>query len=184
MPVVFYFFRKIKFNWLGFIIVYILSFSFYTYFKFHLNKPLIAKQMPGMLTYFGTGIFIFLYFSEIMKHKIKLLFLCSALSFVSYIYSFYFLFPISFGFTVILSAYTFSSLNNFGKHGDFTYGLYIFHFPLIQLFRSLNLFERFNPYLVAIVVVLVSILFAILSWFFIEKRFISRFNDKALKNAH
>ncbi|BCY27715.1 acyltransferase family protein [Flavobacterium okayamense] len=184
LPVIFYFFKKFKSKWIGFIIVYIVSYCFYSYFKFYLDKPLIAKQMPGVLTYFGTGVFIFLYFPEIIKHKIKFLLLCSTLSVVSYIYSFYFLFPVSFGFTVILSAYTFSSLNNFGKYGDFTYGLYIFHFPLIQLFRSLNLFERFNPYLVAIVVVLMSILFAILSWFFIEKRFISRFNDKTLKNAH
>nr|WP_152378461.1 acyltransferase [Flavobacterium haoranii] len=184
LPIIFYFFKKIKYNWIGFIIVYVLSFSFYVYFKFYLDKPIIAKQMPGMLTYFGTGVFIFLYFSKIMKHKVKLLILCSVVSLISYINSFYFLFPISFGFVVILSAYTFSSLNYFGKYGDFTYGLYIFHFPLIQLFKSLKLFEKYNSFLIAFILVLLSVLFAILSWFLIEKRFISRYNDKVLEDAN
>lgn len=184
LPLLFYFINKTKRKWIVLFLVYLFSFVFYVGFKFYLNKPLIAKQMPGMLTYFGTGVFMFLYFSKIMKYKLKLLLLCSLLAYISYVYSWYFLFPISFGFTVILSAYTFSSLNNFGKYGDFTYGLYIFHFPLIQLFRSLNFFERFNPYLISIVLILLSILFAVLSWVFIEKRFISRFNDKALKDAN
>ena len=184
LPIIFYFFKKIKYNWIGFIIVYVLSFSFYVYFKFYLDKPIIAKQMPGMLTYFGTGVFIFLYFSKIMKHKVKLMILCSVVSLISYINSFYFLFPISFGFVVILSAYTFSSLNYFGKYGDFTYGLYIFHFPLIQLFKSLKLFEKYNSFLIAFILVLLSVLFAILSWFLIEKRFISRYNDKVLEDAN
>ena len=83
-------------------------------------------------------------------------------------------YPAAFGSIIIILAYNLPILNNFGKYGDFTYGLYIYHFPIIQLFRQYNLFERYNPILMAFFVILITLLFAIFSWFFIEKRFLDR----------
>jgi peptidoglycan/LPS O-acetylase OafA/YrhL len=82
---------------------------------------------------------------------------------------------------VIIAAYSLPFLNNFGKYGDFTYGLYIYHFPIIQLFRQYNLFEKYGPILMAFSVILITLFFAVLSWFFIEKRFLDRFKKNDTK---
>jgi peptidoglycan/LPS O-acetylase OafA/YrhL len=82
---------------------------------------------------------------------------------------------------VIIAAYSLPFLNNFGKYGDFTYGLYIYHFPIIQLFRQYDLFEKYNPILMAFSMILITLFFAVLSWFFIEKRFLDRFKKNDVK---
>jgi peptidoglycan/LPS O-acetylase OafA/YrhL len=141
------------------------------------NQYVLAKQLPGYLAYFVTGIFVFLNFEFIMLHKIKFFFL-SVFLLAAYYFSvpqmnlFY---PAAFGFIIIIAAYNLKWFNNFGKYGDFTYGLYIYHFPIIQLFRQYDLFEKYNPYLMTIVVILIAMIFAVLSWFIVEKRFLDRF---------
>ena len=93
-------------------------------------------------------------------------------------------YPAALGLIVIISAYSLPFFNNFGKYGDFTYGLYIFHFPVIQLFRHYNLFEQYNPYFMGVLIVLLSFSLAIFSWFVIEKRFLDRYKlrNNASKN--
>ena len=90
-------------------------------------------------------------------------------------------YPAAFGTMVIISAYSLPFLNNFGKYGDFTYGLYIYHFPIIQLFRQYNLFEKYNPIVMAFIVILITCFFAVFSWFLIEKRFLDRYKNKDAK---
>jgi peptidoglycan/LPS O-acetylase OafA/YrhL len=68
-------------------------------------------------------------------------------------------YPAALGLLVIIAAYSLPFLNNFGKYGDFTYGLYIYHFPIIQLFRQYDLFEKYNPILMAIAVILITLFF-------------------------
>jgi len=178
LPLIFYIIRKTKKTFLVLISLYVLS-LLYWFVMDYFNKPVLAKQLPGYLSYFVSGIFIFLNFEFIMLHKIKL-FILSILFLVAYYFSvpqtnlFY---PAAFGTIVIIFAYNFKWFNNFGKYGDFTYGLYIYHFPVIQLFRQYNLFEKYNPFIIALAVILVSLLFAVLSWFIVEKRFLERFKE-------
>lgn len=178
LPLLFFMIKKVRKPGLLLLAVYVFSFAFFTFFTFYLNKPIIAKQLPGMLTYFSTGIFLFLYFKQVLKYRILLWGTSIILATISYFYNISFLFPLAFGFAIILSAYSLPFLNNFGKNGDFTYGLYIFHFPIIQVFRSYNLFEKYNVYTMALLVIIISILCALFSWFFIEKRFISRYSKQ------
>jgi peptidoglycan/LPS O-acetylase OafA/YrhL len=91
-------------------------------------------------------------------------------------------YPAAFGSIVIIAAYNLPFLNNFGKYGDFTYGLYIFHFPIIQLFKQYNFFEKYNPYLMSLVIIVLTLLLAIFSWFLIEKKFLDRYK-KIQKHA-
>lgn len=71
-------------------------------------------------------------------------------------------------------AYSMKYLNRFGKHGDFTYGIYIFHLPLIQLFVSLKLFTNYNPVLVSLALITLILTLAIFSWNYIELPFLSK----------
>ncbi|RZJ56218.1 MAG: acyltransferase [Flavobacterium sp.] len=176
LPVIFFAIRKTKKSFLILITLYVLSLLYWFVMNYE-NQYVLAKQLPGYLAYFVTGIFVFLNFEFIMLHKIKFFFL-SVFLLAAYYFSvpqmnlFY---PAAFGFIIIIAAYNLKWFNNFGKYGDFTYGLYIYHFPIIQLFRQYDLFEKYNPYLMTIVVILIAMVFAVLSWFIVEKRFLDRF---------
>ncbi|MES2348554.1 MAG: hypothetical protein V4641_13415, partial [Pseudomonadota bacterium] len=71
-------------------------------------------------------------------------------------------------YLLIKAIYLRSPLNNFGKYGDFSYGIYIFAFPIQQLLvyylPGISWAEN------CILSFPITLLFAILSWHFIEKR--------------
>lgn len=60
-------------------------------------------------------------------------------------------------------------LNNFGKHGDFSYGMYIYAFPIQQLLVFLSS-NQISILLLVIFSIISTIPFAIASWHFIEKK--------------
>lgn len=174
LPFLFFFIKKSNKPVLILIIVYVFSILYFYFFKSYLDKPLIAKQLPGVLSYFVTGIFLYLYFNIVTTYRKQLLLLSTVVFIFSIKFSINFLYPISFGFIIIILAYSLPLFNNFGKYGDFTYGLYICHFPIIQLFKQYNLFEKYNPFYIGFLVIILSLLFSIFSWHFVEKRFLNR----------
>jgi peptidoglycan/LPS O-acetylase OafA/YrhL len=62
-------------------------------------------------------------------------------------------------------------LNHAGKYGDFTYGLYLFAFPVQQMLISSGV-ARGNPWLLFLLTMLVITPLAILSWHLVEQRFL------------
>jgi peptidoglycan/LPS O-acetylase OafA/YrhL len=183
LPLIFYAIVKSKKPFLILGSLYVLSLLYWFVMGFYLNQPLLAKQLPGYMAYFATGIFLFLNFEFVLQNKNKLFFV-SLLALIISIFSRFQIdvfYPAAFGLIVIIAAYSLPFLNNFGKYGDFTYGLYIYHFPIIQLFRQYDLFEKYNPILIAISVILITMFFAVWSWFLIEKRFLDRFKKNNAK---
>ena len=70
-------------------------------------------------------------------------------------------------------------LDRFGLYGDFSYGIYIVHFPIIQLLTGSSL--RSSPaYFAATAIVLIG-LAAAASWFGVERRFLVRSRSSADK---
>lgn len=174
LPVIFFLIRKVNKPTLILILCYLFSIVYFYLFKFYFIKPLLAKQLPGALSYFVTGVFIYLNFNYIIRFKKRLFVFFVVVFLFSIKFSVFFLYPMSFGFLVILLAYSLPFLNNFGKYGDFTYGLYISHYPIIQLFKEFDLFDKYNPFLLALLIVILSLSFSYFSWHCIEKRFLNR----------
>ncbi|WP_245902705.1 acyltransferase family protein [Flavobacterium aciduliphilum] len=177
LPFIFYSITKLKRATLVLFLIYIGSLLYWYLMDSYLQKPLLAKQLPGYLCYFVVGIFLFLNFDRLQHYKLRFFLVATALFLVSFFSQIKidFFYPAAFGIIVIVSAYSLPFFNAFGKYGDFTYGIYIFHFPLIQLFRQYNLFEKHNPYFVAIVLLFVLFVAAVFSWFVVEKRFLDRY---------
>jgi len=181
LPIIFYFLTKLKKPFIVLLSIYVLSVAYFYLFQFYFNKPLFAKQLPGYLSYFVVGIFLFLNFSFLIKHKLKIVIIASSILLLSNYFSsntniFY---PAALGSLVITAAYSLPFLNNFGKYGDFTYGLYIYHFPIIQLFKQYDLFEKYNPFLMSFLILLITFICAVGSWFLIEKRFLDRYKTNS-----
>ena len=185
LPIIFYAIYKSKKPFLILGSLYVLSLLYSFAMDSYLNQPLLAKQLPGYLAYFATGIFLFLNFDFVLQNKSKLFSVSLLLLIISVFSPFQIdvFYPAAFGTIVIIAAYSLPFLNNFGKFEDFTYGLYIYHFPIIQLFRQYNLFEKYNPILMAIAVILITLFFAVLSWFLIEKRFLDRYKNSDAKQT-
>ncbi|TRX40453.1 acyltransferase family protein [Flavobacterium restrictum] len=177
LPFLFYVLHKIKKPFVVLFTLYFLSLLYWYVMEDFFNKPLLAKQLPGYLAYFVVGIYLYLNIEKVLKHKVKLF----LIAVVAFVIANYFTLPIdvvhpaAFGTGLIIAAFSLPFLNNFGKYGDFTYGIYIYHFPIIQLFRQYNLFEKYNPILMAIGVSILTILLAVFSWYGIEKRFLDRY---------
>lgn len=143
-----------------------------------------SKQLPGQMMFFSIGM-IFYYYQEQLKFWIKVLAL-PALIFLLYvpIYSPFEAFlnaalrqaiiqPIALGIVVIGAARILPYLGNFGKYGDFSYGIYIWHFPLIQLFIYLGIFNTHPWSGLALLFMAVAIM-ATISWNLVEKKFIGK----------
>jgi peptidoglycan/LPS O-acetylase OafA/YrhL len=81
--------------------------------------------------------------------------------------------PIALAIIVVYFACIFPYIGNFGKYGDFSYGMYIVHFPILQVLISFGLFKD-SPWLMLAIGGLMIFTIAILFWNFIEKPFLRK----------
>lgn len=72
---------------------------------------------------------------------------------------------------VIYFANYFRYLGNFGRYGDISYGVYIYHFPVIQALIVAGLFKS-NLLFGVLGAIVTVFLMAFLSWHLVEKRFL------------
>ncbi len=177
LPIIFYVIKKTKTPFIILSLLYLCSILYWYLMINYFESQVLAKQLPGFLSYFVGGIFLFLNQSFLQQNKTKLLVGSIVALIISKFAGFQmdFIYPIAFSTLIITLAYSIKWLNNFGKYGDFTYGVYIFHFPVIQLFKQYDLFVKYNTLLMGLCVILVTLLLAVFSWFFIEKRFLDRY---------
>jgi peptidoglycan/LPS O-acetylase OafA/YrhL len=176
VPFFVYFFRR--YGTLSVLaILYIASVAYYaamTAAAEHSGRPLLdmlARQLPGQLAFFLSGA-VFHYYEATLRKW----FLPGAMA--SLLVLFWkppilmpVLEPICLGFVVLYFAIGLPSLGNFGRFGDFSYGIYIIHFPVVQTLVWLGLFD--SNALGALGIGAALILFAaFLSWHMVEKPFL------------
>lgn len=171
--------KKINF-WMLSIATYVFAISYHNYFN-SIDLYVIAKQLPGAMAFFIAGIVLFKKFEFFYKRK-DVFIIPSLIAFFleQYVLETHLLKPLSFAFMIFYLAYSIKYLNRFGKHGDFTYGIYILHFPLIQFFVDLNLFNSYNSVIVSIAVVTLTLFLSVVSWNYIELPFLS--NDRKARH--
>lgn len=135
----------------------------------------LSKQMPGQLSFFVAGAFGY-YCNEFLKKNITLL--SFSISLILYIISDGFLLHeviapfaigiICFYLSIVAPAY-FSKICSI----DISYGLYLFHFPIIQTFICYGV-EKKSLLVYLLFSFLASVFCAIISWYYIEKPFLNR----------
>lgn len=172
VPLIFLLFGKNnKYRNISLIILYFLSLVFLNYFEMA-GKISISKQLPGSLCYFIGGMLGYFYFDQFIKYKNTLFIIAIITVWIDLILHIKLFSPIMISIIVLYIAYSFKFLNNFGKYGDFTYGIYIFHFPIIRVFATLGLFANYNPFFMSFLCMLVVIGVGIASWHLYEKKFL------------
>lgn len=164
--VIFYFFNKLSF----YIYVFLSVFSFLLHFifvylgAFSLSVSII-NQIPFLLFYFFLGSILNDLFKA-LNSWINLMFFVT-LSFLYYMNEFFYpFFVVSFVFFI---AYAIPVHLNVNKLGDFSYGVYIYHFPVVQLLLALGVYSYFPNNISVILTVVIVMFISFLSWHIIEK---------------
>ena len=81
--------------------------------------------------------------------------------------------PIAVAFLTVWFATQFHFFGNFGRYGDFSFGVYTFHFPILQWMISEGWFER-NPIGALTGACALVMVAAFVSWHVVEKPFLLR----------
>ncbi len=180
VPLIFLLFRNRK-QWLVLGSLYIASIIYsFCFLAMHESSNLdiylkLEKQLPGQLSFFLSGGALYFYYALFRKYwKVTvssaavLLIISSQYALVAQLF-----YPISLAIIVIFTALIFPYLGNWGRFGDMSYGVYIYHFPLIQIFTTLSLFKT-QPWLGFLALLAAIISTAFLSYRYIERPFLKR----------
>ena len=158
-----------------FISIYLLSF-FYQFLTNLWGGSLAAelsRQLPGQLVYFISGGAGY-YYKDLFKRHYLLLVTMASLFFLIHSFGYMsFVEPIALAIIILYFSLIFPYLGNFTKYGDFSYGIYILHFPILQALVQSGLFNS-NPYLAFCLAVALVLVGAFLLWHFVEKRFLQK----------
>jgi peptidoglycan/LPS O-acetylase OafA/YrhL len=130
----------------------------------------MAVQFPGQLVYFTAGILLFLYFDTLKFHFWSISCITACLYFFDHwltrgALDFLWISGIVFVFGF------WRYIGNFSKYGDFSYGVYIVHFPLFQTLIALGL-ARQNPAIFFVLSLSLLGLAGLLMWHLVECRFL------------
>jgi peptidoglycan/LPS O-acetylase OafA/YrhL len=137
----------------------------------------LAVQFPAQLAYFIAGIFLLLYFDKLKDYFGLILAATVAFFLVDHFYTGGIL---DSGGTLDLLwisgiVFIFGFWRYFGnssKYGDFSYGVYIVHWPILQTLVAFRLNEL-NPLVFLALAVTLIALAAFLMWHLVEKRFLA-----------
>jgi peptidoglycan/LPS O-acetylase OafA/YrhL len=80
--------------------------------------------------------------------------------------------PLAVGTIVYWAAIACPKIADVGRFGDFSYGIYLWHWPLLQTFIACGLFAV-APVPSALALFAMILAIAILSWFVVERPFLS-----------
>ncbi len=139
----------------------------------------ISRQLPGQLSYFMSGAFFYYFLPLFERYKGHFLAAASLVLIANMFLSLTLLEPFSLA-TIVIFFGLFLYAGNVGKFGDFSYGIYILHFPIIQIFLHAGWFQQ-SPLYFLIMVTLATIVCAIAMWHTVEKWFLFRGNHYVKK---
>lgn len=173
VPFIFFFLKKINKIWVLisiFVFSMVYDYCFTALYEYTNNNLylLIRKQIGSQLVYFYSGTFILLYFDYFTKY----------LKYIFPIAIFIFIFrdnvllsnleALAFATILISVAYHFKYMNFLRKYDNISYGMYLYHFPIIQAIVYYKI-PQYNIYLAFILALILTVLVSMLSWKFIEK---------------
>ena len=133
----------------------------------------LQRQLPGQLVYFIAGAAGY-YYLDYVVHFAKGLITLAIIAFLAQTWlPWHIVQPLALAVLVIAAACIFPSLKNFNKYGDFSYGIYIVHFPILQGLASMGYFKT-SPWLTLLIATALVLTSAFILWHLIEKPFLQK----------
>ena len=181
VPLIVYLFRRAA-PWKILSITFALS-TLYFFMTAHLYHTednhlytALHHQLPAQMMFFIGGALIYYYIDHFRRYSSILITLAIFVYLGQRLIGLELLFPLyalSLSVIVIYLAIILPYLGHISKYGDLSYGIYIWHFPMIQTFIALHLFDG-HPWATLSGLLLLIFLLAWLSWHLIEKPFLDR----------
>jgi len=178
VPVLVYFFRRFPRLPL-LIVIYLLSIAYSelllsasgrTGVEFYSR---LARQLPGQMCFFMAGATLFYYLKFFEQHIKSFAAAAAVILVVDWVVlPLPWLQPAALASLVVFFG-LFLYAGNFGKYGDFSYGVYILHFPILQLLLNSGWFAE-RPWLFLLTTIGLTAVGAVLMWNLVEKRFLLR----------
>lgn len=128
----------------------------------------LQRQLPGQLMYFVAGGALYYFFGWFKPNANKLLLLAVIGLAIEQAFNLGILQAASLAVVVIYLAYALPFLGNFGRYGDFSYGVYILHFPVLQTLLALGVFVV-SPWTGFALATMVILMLAYVLWHWVEK---------------
>lgn len=154
--------------------IYVLSYIYTSTFDYLDNTShsaiygFLKRQFPGQMMYFCSGIIILLYF-DLFRKYMKYIFVTSILLFICRDITLFKIFePIALASMIVSVAYGFRWLHFINKMGNFSYGIFLIHFPVIQVLIYWGL-DKYSFLLTLAITTLFSTCIGMLSWKYVEK---------------
>jgi peptidoglycan/LPS O-acetylase OafA/YrhL len=127
----------------------------------------IARQLPGQLSCFLVGTLIFYHLAFFKRHGRILMFAAAALYLLHTHTGWLLLRPFAVSSLTLGACLLAPHVEGPARWGDFSYGTYVLHFPIIQSVVAMGVFD-ISPWLGLIVSLFLVAMAAVLSWKFIE----------------
>ena len=144
--------KKTKYINIGLMIFYFLSIVYDFFMPIvckRLNLPVsLSNQLPAYLSYFIAGMFFVINWDFLNNHIDKFILPAIAIVILHFFIKTSFLLPIALCVVVMFFAFRLPILNNIGKT-DYSYGMYLVHYPIILVLNYYNLFE--SNFVVAVI---------------------------------
>lgn len=145
------------------------------FFRYHAVAPWApeaARQFPGQLSYFVVGAWLAL--SKPAFGNLRWILLASTIAFFATkdTHARILIEPFFYSCLVLFLAANIDKILNAGKYGDMSYGIYLYHSPIIQLLYYLGAFE--NAYLGLATTWAATLGAASCSWHLVERRLLKR----------
>ncbi len=132
----------------------------------------LQVQFPGQLIYFVAGILMLLHFERLRHHFVSITVITACSYIVDHFLGREALDVIWISGVILLFGF-WRYWGNFAKYGDFSYGVYILHWPLLQLMIALGS-TRITPPVFFLLAVSLIFAAALLMWHSVERRFLAR----------
>lgn len=163
--------------------LYFLSTMYRVYYQSHGNEAL-ANQLPGQLSFFIAGAIVYVYLEWFMER----FFLYAAVAagtiiVIECMQQMFMFYPLCLAVVTLFVVFRLSALNRFEPKWDISYGVYIWHFPILQLAERQGLFMH-NPIYTAAACGALTLVVGCLSWTLIESKMLPRTKTRGIINMN
>lgn len=153
--------------WQTLLAIYIAS-TAYRIMMDRLNHLTLASQLPGQLCFFVVGAFVHHYF-DWFKRNSRLMWAVAGFFYLASLpYDWIAFRAVGVSLGVMCVGFLLPPLGRPAKHGDFSYGIYVIHFPVVQTAIALGIVALHPQLGLALIVTAVALL-SFASWHLIEQ---------------
>ena len=153
--------------WQTLLAIYSLSVVYRTIME-RSNHLTLASQLPGQLCFFVVGAFVYYYFDWFKRHSRMMWVAATVLYLASLPYDWIAFRAVGVSLGVMCLGFLAPAVGRPARYGDFSYGIYVIHFPVIQTAIALGIVALHPELSLALILASVALL-SFVSWHLVEK---------------